>query len=70
MKKRSLSLRYLLIIPFLIQVFGAVGLVGYLSFRNGQKSVANLAEQLMLEVENNISERLKTYFATPHIVNQ
>lgn len=70
MKKRSLSLRYLLIVPFVIQVFGAVGLVGYLSFRNGQKSVTNLAEQLMLEVEHNISERLKTYFATPHIVNQ
>ncbi len=65
-----MSLKLLLILPFVIQVFAAVGLVGYLSFRNGQKSVENLAEQLMLEVRNNISERLKTYFATPHVVNQ
>ena len=69
-RPRSLPLRLLLIIPFVIQIFGAVGLVGYLSFRNGQKSVENLAEQLMLEVGNRISERLKTYLATPHIVNQ
>ncbi|HHP7231633.1 MAG TPA: diguanylate cyclase domain-containing protein [Xenococcaceae cyanobacterium] len=54
----------------MIQVLGAVGLVGYLSFRNGQISVANLAEQLMLEVGNRISERLNIYLATPHIVNQ
>ena len=69
-RQRSLSLRLLLIISFVIQVFGAVGLVGYLSFRNGQKSVENLAEQLMLEVGNRISERIKTYLETPHIVNQ
>ena len=69
-RRRSLSLKLLLILPFVIQVFGAVGLVGYLSFRNGQKSVENLAQQLMLEVRNNISERLKTYLTTPHIVNQ
>ena len=69
-RKRSLSLRLLLIIPFVIQIFGAVGLVGYLSFRNGQKSVENLAGQLMLETGNRISERLKTYLETPHIVNQ
>ncbi len=69
-RARSLSLRILLIIPFVIQIFGAVGLVGYLSFRNGQKSVENLAGKLMLEVGNRISERLKTYLATPHIVNQ
>ena len=69
-RAKSLPLRLLLIIPFSVQVFGAVGLVGYLSFQNGQKSVENLAEQLMLEVGNRISERIETYFATPHIVNQ
>ncbi|MGB8689743.1 MAG: hypothetical protein WCD53_20730 [Microcoleus sp.] len=39
-----------LIVPFVLQIVGAVGLVGYLSFRNGQKAVNNLASQLMSEV--------------------
>ena len=48
---RSIPLQFILIIPFVIQIFGAVGLVGYFSFRNGQKSVQKLAQQLMVEVE-------------------
>jgi len=39
-----------LIVPFVLEIVGAVGLVGYLSFRNGQKAVNNLASQLMSEV--------------------
>ncbi|MDJ0650909.1 MAG: cache domain-containing protein [Xenococcaceae cyanobacterium MO_188.B19] len=69
-EKKSVSLQVLLIVPFLLQIFGVVGLVGYFSFRNGQKSVQNLAEQLMLEIEEVISEHLDSYLATPHIVNQ
>lgn len=69
-KLNNWSLRYLLIVPFVIQIFGIVGLVGYLSFKNGQQSVNNLAKQLILEVENRIAERLDTYLATPHQVNQ
>ena len=69
-QRRSISLQILLITPFVLQVFGVVGLVGYFSFRNGQKSVQNLAEQLMGEIEVLISEHLDSYLATPHIVNQ
>ena len=69
-QKRSISLQILLITPFVLQIFGAVGLVGYFSFRNGQKSVQNLAEQLMVEIEILISEHIDTYLATPHTVNQ
>ncbi len=32
----KLSLRSLLIVPFVLQIFAAVGLTGYLSFRNGK----------------------------------
>ena len=39
-----------LIVPFVREIVGAVGLVGYLSFRNRQKAVNNLASQLMSEV--------------------
>ena len=34
----KIPLRILLVVPFVLQIFGAVGLVGYLSFKNGQKS--------------------------------
>ena len=60
----------LLILPFILQIFGTVGLVGYLSFQNGQKAVKELANQLMLEVGERISERLNLYLETPHLVNQ
>jgi len=38
LRQRVLSnvlLRTVLIVPFVLQILGAVGLVGYLSFRNG-----------------------------------
>ena len=69
-QKKGISLQILLIAPFVLQIFGVVALVGYFSFRNGQKSVQNLAEQLMVEIEVLISEHLDTYLATPHTVNQ
>ena len=69
-QKKTISLQVLLIAPFVLQIFTAVGLVGFFSFRNGQKSVQNLAEQLMVEIEVLISDHLDSYLATPHIVNQ
>lgn len=46
----KLPLGVVMIVPFVLEIVGAVGLVGYLSFRNGQKAVNNLASQLMSEV--------------------
>jgi two-component system, sensor histidine kinase ChiS len=64
------TLRTVLVVPFVLQIFAAVGLVGYLSFRNGQKAVNDLAEQLMAEVSNRIQQNVKTYVETPHQINQ
>jgi len=69
-QRKGFPLQIILIAPFVLQLFGVVGLVSYFSFRNGQKSVQNLAEQLMVEIEVLISEHLDTYLATPHTVNQ
>lgn len=66
----KVTLRTVLIVPFILQVFAAVGLVGYLSFRNGQKAVNDLASQLMSEVSNRIEQNLRTYVETPHQINQ
>lgn len=64
------NLRTVVIVPFVLQVFAAVGLVGYLSFKNGQRSVNDLAGQLMGEVSNRIEQNLETYLETPHQINQ
>ncbi len=67
---RPKKLRTILVVPFILQIFAAVGLVGYFSFRNGQLAVQELANQRMQEVEGRISQRLETYLDAPHQVNQ
>ncbi|MEH2143290.1 ATP-binding protein [Nostoc sp.] len=67
---KNLPLRLVLIVPFVIQIFAAVGLVGYLSFKNGQKAVNDLANQLMSKTASLVNEHLDTYLATPHQINQ
>ncbi|NJO44641.1 MAG: HAMP domain-containing protein [Oscillatoriales cyanobacterium RM2_1_1] len=66
--KRSwgrIPLQTFLIIPFLLQTFGIVGLVGYLSFRNGQMAVNDLAEQLMDKTTEQVNQHLDQYLLTP-----
>ncbi|MBE9126748.1 MULTISPECIES: cache domain-containing protein [unclassified Coleofasciculus] len=62
----KLPLRTVLIVPFVLQIVGTVGLVEYLSFKSGQESVENLAQQLMTQMGERISDRLTTYLQTPH----
>jgi signal transduction histidine kinase len=64
------SLRQILIIPFLVQIFTAVGLTGYLSIRNGHKAIDNLATELQTQASNRIQYYLNTYLAVPHQINQ
>ncbi|MGD1854556.1 MAG: PAS domain S-box protein [Leptolyngbyaceae cyanobacterium] len=66
----NLPLRVVLIVLFVSQIVGAVGLVGYLSFRNGQKAVNKLATQLRHEVTARIEQELQSYFETPHEINR
>lgn len=61
---KPLSLRLVLIVPFVVQIFAAVGLVGYLSFRNGQKAVNELALRLQNEVSDRVDQHLDAYFNT------
>ena len=51
---RSRTLRTVLIVPFVLQIFATVGLVGYLSFKNGQKAVNEIADRLMAEVGSRV----------------
>ena len=61
-------LRTILVVPFVVQTVAAVGLVGYLSYKNGQEAVEDLAKQLMEEVGERISDRLDRYLQAPQQV--
>lgn len=61
---RQLSLRSLLIVPFVLQIFAAVGLTGYISLRNGQQAINDLATRLRSEVSLRIDQHLKTQLDT------
>ncbi len=64
----QIPLRWVLVVPFVLQTLGAVGLVGYLSYRSGQQSVANLVDQLMDQTSSRISNRLDAYLRAPQDV--
>ncbi|WP_017304266.1 hypothetical protein [Spirulina subsalsa] len=66
----KLHLRLVLIVPFLLQTFTIVGLTGWLSFRNGQKAVNDLASQLHTELAKRIKERVSSYLEIPLLVNK
>ena len=67
---KTLTLQFVLVVPFVLQIFAAVGLVGYLSFINGQKAVNNLANQLQREVSSRIDQHLDNYLTLPKQINE
>nr|WP_306557563.1 hypothetical protein [Nostoc sp. 'Peltigera malacea cyanobiont' DB3992] len=69
-KAKAFPLQIVLIVPFLIQIFAAVSLVGYLSFKNGQRAVNDLAEQVIDRTSDVLDEHLKSYLSIPQTLNQ
>jgi class 3 adenylate cyclase len=67
---RRLRLRTVLVVPFLIPIIVSTGLVGWLSFRNGQRAINDLAFQLQSETTSRVRQYLDVYLATPHQLNQ
>ena len=65
----KVRLRTTLVVPFVLQIVAAVGLVGYLSFRNGQAAVADLATQLSKQASDRVSQQLNTYLSIPRQAN-
>src|SRR5919199_1233695 len=71
--KKSLGkapLQAVMIVPFVAQVISVVGLVGYLSFRNGQAAINALVSQLQNQVSSRITQHLDSLLATPLQINQ
>ncbi len=63
------SLRFpllmVLIVPFLLEIIVVVGLTGYLSFLNGQRSVNKIARQFIRAVSTRTHEQLDDFLQAP-----
>ncbi len=69
-RSRSIPLQWLLLLAFVVQVFGAVGLVAYLSYRSGQDSANKLALRLQTEISTRVTEKTTTYLQVIDQVNK
>ncbi len=67
---KKIPLRLILVVPFVLQIFAAVGLVGYLSFIQGQKAVNDLGSQLMDKTSKQVDEHLDKYLTLPQQLMQ
>lgn len=70
MQSRILSIWFIWLVPFVSLIFLAVVLVGFLSLRNGQKAVNNLAEQLLERTNQLVTQHLESYLAVPKTLIQ
>lgn len=55
---------------FVLQIPATVGLTGYLSFKNGQKAVDDLANQLTNEIGDHVEQKLKDYLIIPQLITR
>ncbi|NJN49838.1 MAG: PAS domain-containing protein, partial [Alkalinema sp. RL_2_19] len=58
-------LRLLLTVPIVLPVLGAVGVVGFLSWRSRQTAINDLAHQLMAQVSDSAQQHLSSYTNLP-----
>ncbi|MEG4484803.1 PAS domain S-box protein [Microcoleus sp. D2_18a_B4] len=65
----KVPLQTVLVVPFIVLIVGTVGVVGWLSFQNGQRAVNDVAAQLRGEISDRIKDRMEHYMSIPHIVN-
>jgi signal transduction histidine kinase/CheY-like chemotaxis protein len=63
--RKGVSLRFVLVVPFMLQIFAAVGLTGYLAHRNGEKAIYDLETQLEVNVNARITQHLDNYLENP-----
>lgn len=66
----QISLQSLLIVPFVAQILLAVALTGWLTHRNGQRAINDLADQLLAKTSNRIEQKLHTFTQVPRQINR
>ncbi|NEO57337.1 MAG: response regulator [Okeania sp. SIO3B5] len=65
----SISLRTVFVIPFIIQIVSAVGIVSYLSFKNSQKAIREITQELREEITSRATQYVGDYLEIPHTLN-
>ncbi|MGJ5633080.1 bifunctional diguanylate cyclase/phosphodiesterase [Nostoc sp. CALU 1950] len=65
-----MPLRVALVVPFVLQISAAVGLTAFLSLKNGQKAVNDVATQLQNELTTRIHQHITDYIEIPQLVTQ
>ncbi|MBW4554148.1 MAG: PAS domain-containing protein [Aphanocapsa sp. GSE-SYN-MK-11-07L] len=66
----KLPLRWVLVVPFLLQIFAVVGLTGFLAYKNGQRTVGELVQKLGNEAGEHTQQKLINYLNTAQLVNR
>ncbi len=67
---QRIPLRWVLVVPFVVQIVAAVSLTGWLSLRSGRAAVRDLASQLHQETSARIQQHLNEYLAVPRVATQ
>lgn len=70
LRSRSIPLQWLMLLTFMVQIFGAVAVVGYLSYLSGQESVNRLASRLQTEISTRVTEKTINYLQAIDQVNK
>ncbi len=63
-------LQTLLIVPWVTLLIGAVSLVGYISYRSGQRSIDTIAARFHHNISGQVEQRLDHYLETPKQINR
>jgi two-component system sensor histidine kinase ChiS len=66
----NVPLRTLLVVPFILQIVATVGLVGWLSYKNGQEAVNQVVSKLRIEISQRISEKLTSDLSVASLITQ
>ncbi|MGY6529282.1 MAG: PAS domain-containing protein [Cyanobacterium sp.] len=69
-KDKLIPLRWIIITPFVCQIFGAVSIISYVSYSSGQRNVHKLSNQLMDKTAEKVTHTLDNYFQEAQEINQ
>ncbi|MGK7887950.1 MAG: adenylate/guanylate cyclase domain-containing protein [Leptolyngbyaceae cyanobacterium] len=64
------SIRWVITVPFIVQMVVAASAVGYLSFRHGQATAGALLEQWQTEMGDRVRQQLDEALQAPHDIAQ
>lgn len=64
----QLPIRWVLIVPFVVQLTAAVSCTAWFSIRQGQRNAENLVSELAQEITNSVGEHVKAFAEKPFLM--